>query len=157
MDKLLFVCTANRFRSPLAAYYFNHLIHSNDPSCKIQATSAGTWARNGLPATIDAQKIAKLVSLDLSNHRSREVSKDILEEVDIIFTMEVGQKEGIIQEFPSVSKKVFTLSEAAKGIAFDIPDPYMTDESPGSVAHEIIGLIGENFQAIIKFIQESAN
>jgi protein-tyrosine phosphatase len=157
MIELLFVCTANRFRSPLATYYFNDQVQKNNLSSEIFAESAGTWTRNGLPATKDAQRLAEMVGIDLSHHRSREVSKEILQKADVILVMEAGHKEAIVHEFPVVANHVYLLSEAAKGIAFDIPDPYMTDESPGSVAHEIIRLIGENFQAIIKFIQESAN
>jgi len=156
MTKILFVCTANRFRSPLAAYYFQNLLEKDEHAEDIVVESAGTWTRDGLPATGDAQELAATMGISLSQHRSREVTNPILQSADLILVMETGQKEAIVHEFPSTKDRIFLLSEVVTKVEFDIADPYMTEESPERIAKEIFQLIKKGYDRIIKFAIESA-
>ena len=156
MIKILFVCTANQFRSPLAEAYFQYLIDQDQNNQHVLVESAGTWAWEGAQATSDAQIIAERLGLSLSKHRSREVSEFILKDADLVLVMENGHKEGILQEFPFASDRVFLLSEVIKGLAFNIPDPYVTGESPYRIGNELIALIKEGFEKILNFAEKSA-
>ena len=49
MPKVLFVCTANRFRSPLAAAIFKRFLLESQETGRWRVSSAGTWTRSGLP------------------------------------------------------------------------------------------------------------
>lgn len=150
MPSILFICTANRFRSPLAAIFFASEVVKRKDDHHLSISSAGTWTMNNLPATPEVKKEAKKYDLNLSLHKSRVITKEILSQADLVLVMELNHKEAITQEFPSSGKKVFLLSEAADGKTYDIPDPYGTDEPPETVAQEIIKLIDRGYQKIVE-------
>jgi protein-tyrosine phosphatase len=75
--------------------------------------SAGTWAIPGQPAALEAQQVIAQRGLDLSTHRSRMVSYELLRRFQLVLTMEAGQKEAILVEFPDFKDRVFMLSEMA--------------------------------------------
>lgn len=150
MPSILFVCTANQFRSPIAALYFAREVVRHDDDKDHRIASAGTWALQGSPATYKAIQIAKEYELNLSFHRSRLISNEIIAEADLILVMEVGQKEGILHDYPSADGKIYLLTEAAGKPAVDIPDPYTTTASGEEVALDIIRLIDEGYDKIIE-------
>jgi len=84
--------------------------------------SAGTWAENGHPATPSGVKAMAQRGLDTSSHQSQAITEDLLNQFDLILTMESGHKEAIQIEFPEFSNKVFMLSEMS-GNAINIEDP----------------------------------
>ena len=147
MTQILFVCTANRYRSPIAAACFkNELLKRNEvKDCSI--LSAGTWTTDGLPAMPDAIQRAKQIGLDLQEHRSRAITGEILQEADLVLVMESGQKESLQIEFPFCREKILLLSEAAEGIPYNIPDP-VTNPSNIEVVPEICELIRTGFDKI---------
>lgn len=150
MPSIVFVCTANRFRSPIAETYFASELVKRKDEHHLTISSAGTWTVDGLPATPEAQKAALNHGLNLSLHKSRAITKNILYQADLVLVMEQNHKEAITQEFSSSGKKIYLLSEAADGNIYNIPDPYGTDERPDVVAKEIIEIINRGYQQIIK-------
>jgi protein-tyrosine phosphatase len=84
--------------------------------------SAGTWAREGDLAADLAQEAMQEKGLDLRNHRSRRISRELLEVYDVVLTMEKNHKEALWSEFPDLSKRIHLLSEMV-GAEFNIPDP----------------------------------
>lgn len=157
MPSILFVCTANRFRSPIAAIAFARQVVKRGDDHLISISSAGTWTVAGLPATPDALKQAQKYNLNLSMHKSRLISHEILSESDLVLVMDANHKEGIIHEFPAAEDKVFLLSEAVNGTAYDIPDPYSTDESPAVIAKEIVEMIERGYEKILALALEKSN
>ena len=153
MPSILFVCTANRFRSPIAAISFAREVVKRNDDHHLNISSAGTWTVNDLPATNEAQKEAEMYGLNLSLHKSRVITEKILSQADLILVMEHNHKEAITQEFPFTANKVFLLAEAANGLPYDIPDPYGTDEPPDVVAQEIIEMINRGYGKILELIQ----
>ncbi len=121
MPAVLFVCTANQCRSPMAEAMFRRLLEEHGLT-GWRVESAGTWTQDGIPATNFAQEAMRARGLDISAHRSREVSADLLRQFDLILTMEEGHKEALRFEFPDVADRVFLLSEMADK-AFEIEDP----------------------------------
>jgi protein-tyrosine-phosphatase len=85
--------------------------------------SAGTWAVPGQPASLDAQLTMQKRGLDISQHRSRPVSAQLLAGFQLILTMEPGHKEGLQVEFPGFSSHIYLLSEM-NGEFVTIRDPY---------------------------------
>jgi protein-tyrosine phosphatase len=150
MPSILFVCTANRFRSPIAAIAFARQVVKRGDDHHISISSAGTWTVTGLPATPDALKQAQEFNLNLALHKSRLITQEILAQADLVLVMDANHKEGISHEFPTVAHKVYLLSEVSNGASYDIPDPYSTDESPVVVAREIIELIDRGYDQIIQ-------
>jgi len=148
MPKIVFVCTRNRFRSPLASAILKRELATRKIPGEWIVESAGSWVQDLLPPTPEAFIEAAKRSLDLSSHISQGIEALDLDSVDLLLVMEMGQKESILLDFPKLSGRIFLLSELS-GLAFTIPDPYLTKESFSEIALEIETLIKENFEEII--------
>lgn len=150
MPSVLFVCTANRFRSPLAAAMFQGLLNRAALAEEISVASAGTWAEPGQAATLEAEVLARQVGADLSGHRSLCIDREVVLAHQLIIVMEAGHKEALQNEFPEAAERIFLLSEVAGKPAYDIPDPYTSQESPLVVANELSHLLEHGFAGIIQ-------
>src|SRR5438105_3004745 len=105
MPSILFVCTANQIRSPIAAALFKDMLINSGQAEGWRVESAGTWAQDGLPASGAAQRVMRELNIDLSQHRSRCVTRDLLAGFDLILVMEHGHKEALCVEFPAVADR----------------------------------------------------
>jgi protein-tyrosine-phosphatase len=144
MPSVLFVCTANRFRSPLAAAWFQRRLETEPDAQAWSSGSAGTWAEAGQPVIPSVQWFVDHFGLDLSAHRSQSISRELLARYDLILVMENSHREALLVEFPEIKARLFLLAEAAVGRAYDIPDPVVQpDESFQDVAAELRDLIGK--------------
>jgi protein-tyrosine phosphatase len=155
MPSILFICTYNRFRSALAECYFRNLIKHDPRGDGWKVSSAGTWAEESKGATTEAVQAAAKRGLKLGGHLSRAVNEEMLRGADLVVTMESGQMEALLQEFPWLLGRVGLLSEVCGLPAYDIPDPYFTDESPEAVAGEIESLLVRNYRAIVRKVEEN--
>jgi len=157
MPSILFVCTANRFRSPIAAAYFARRLRVHGHERGFRVSSAGTWTASGQPVTADALSIARDHSLHLDAHRSRPISTKILTGIDLALVMEANHQEAIRQDFVGVSDRMVLFSQAAGFAPFDVPDPYTSDESPDVVAKEIFDMIDQGYDRIIALARKLAS
>jgi protein-tyrosine-phosphatase len=151
MPSILFVCTANQFRSPIATACL--LKHIRNPYTQggWLAESAGTWARDGQPAPSITLRVARQLGLDgLDRHVSRQIDQGLLDRFDLIIVMEGGQKEAIGCEFPSVGGRLYMLSEIVDGIVYDIPDPAHLGNHADDVGHELYMLIIKGKEKILR-------
>lgn len=150
MPALLFVCTANRIRSPMAeVLMLRTLQESQTQAWRVE--SAGTWARAGRAAMPLAVGVAAEHGIDLSTHRSRAIDDIRLEEYALIMTMEAGQRDAMRAEFPAIQNSVFTLTEIVSGIAYDVDDPIGGDIQDYQATWSILErLIQEGRQAILE-------
>lgn len=149
MNSVLFVCTANRFRSPLASAIFLKLLVDNAQSDGFMVNDAGTWTEGGGPVTKEALVLGETLGVDLSLHLSQVVNSTIIAGHNLIIVMETGHKEALVSEFPDIARKVFVLTELDGGKAYDIPDPYILGEDVVEIFEEIRRLIMKNFDQII--------
>ncbi len=83
---LLFVCTGNTCRSPLAEVIANHSL-ANRGWTHVRVESAGVGAVWDAPASEGSQKAAVEIGLDLSGHRSQPLTRELVERADVIFAM----------------------------------------------------------------------
>ncbi|MDO9545344.1 MAG: hypothetical protein Q7J07_01165 [Pelolinea sp.] len=151
MYSVLFVCTANRFRSPIAEIIFRELLIKQKIEKQWEVGSAGTWAQPGFPVIPSIEWMRENLGLDVSGHQSKPISKEMVTNYDLVLVMEANQKEALSVEFPEENRKVFILTELTDGPVYDIPDPVtQTDEDYLSVAKEIVKLVEINFQEICK-------
>lgn len=116
---ILFVCVGNLCRSPMAEGLAKHRLASLEP--KVQVHSAGLKAVVGEPAAQEARELALLKGLDISAHRARQLTEDMVTEADLILVMEDWQKKEITKHFPHARGKVFLLGHWQD---FEIVDPY---------------------------------
>ena len=120
--KILFVCSANACRSPMAEGFARKLLADNGIR-SIQVDSAGLDALEGTPATDETIEVMKIKGVDLSSHRSKPFDPRIGKK-DLVLTMTRSQKERILTENPSLAGRVFMLDEYARNVPQDIPDPF---------------------------------
>ncbi|OEH93303.1 low molecular weight protein arginine phosphatase [Bacillus solimangrovi] len=120
MKKILFVCTGNTCRSPMAEAIFNAKTGET-----FEAKSAGIFAAQGSSASPQAIQVLKEKDIDFS-HSSRILDRDLLEWADVILTMTSGHKQVIKQQYPNVAEKVHVLQQFVDidSDLVDISDPY---------------------------------
>ncbi len=120
---VLFVCTANQCRSPMAEALLKSLVKQRGEASRWQIESAGTWTEPGRPATQLSQRVMQMRNIDLSAHRSRSIDADLLRKASIVLVMTRNQLEAIQAEFPATQHKVWLMSQLIDR-NFDIEDPY---------------------------------
>jgi protein-tyrosine phosphatase len=154
MPSVLFVCTANQFRSPLAAACFSKHIEREALDTKWKVESAGTWTENGMHAAGIASRVARSLDLGgLESHLTRQVERDLLEQFDLVILMEAGHKEALYSEFPAARQRLYLLSELVEGIPYDIPDPADPGVDPFDVGREICSLIAKGEKKILRLAE----
>ena len=122
----------------------------NPSSDEWKVESAGTWAVEGVQANQKTQQVIAERGLDIHDHRSRSVSKEMLDSFNLILTMEPGHKEALQIEFPEVAGRVYLLSEMI-GLAFTILDPVGGRiEDYRATAHEIEHIMSDGFEKIAR-------
>lgn len=154
MPSVLFVCTGNICRSPMAAALFRSKIGSDPAALGWDIESTGTWAVKGAPASHNAQLVMQEWGLDISAHRSKPVDGPLLSRYNLILTMESGHKEALQAEFPEIAGRVHLLSEMV-GKNHDIVDPIGSSlEDYEDTAREIDQILNKGFQKILKLSQD---
>lgn len=94
MRNILFVCTGNTCRSPMAQGICEKLAF--DQRLPIMANSAGLSATKGQPASANAVAACREIGVDISRHRSTDVRELDLSKFDAIYTMTVHHKAALI-------------------------------------------------------------
>lgn len=150
MPSVLFVCTGNLHRSPIAEYLFRQKIGA-DPSWQI--ASAGTYTRNGLPASPEVLTILARYDIDARGHRTREITRPLLKSHNLILCMAGNHKEALRAEFPNLAARIYLLSEMA-GETVDIEDPIGGPMVEFEItAREIDAYLTRGFERILQLAQ----
>ncbi len=127
MYQILFVCTANICRTPLAKYYLKLRVEQENLHDRIEVLSAGTWAREGAPAAEFSQVVCKENGMDASAHVSRGIDIHLMKTADLVLCMSGEQKRDLSAIFPQFRPKIFLLKEypiQGSNEFATIPDPY---------------------------------
>lgn len=136
MPSVLFVCTANRFRSPLAAAIFEKALleeeKERNSSWNIgrasdwQVNSAGTWAVPLQPVLPDVLEAGKQLGIDLFGHRSKRVADLTLSDYDLILVMQESHRADLQSMYPELQEQIYLLSKVVEYASYDIPDHYQS-------------------------------
>ena len=149
MPSVLFVCTANRFRSPIAAAWFQRQLEQEADARDWRVGSAGTWAEPGLAVFPSANWVNTHFGINLEAHRATRLDHELLTQYDLILVMENGHQEALWVECSEVKDRIFLLTKVATGIAYDVLDPdVMQDDTFLDVAQELTNLIDKGFREI---------
>ena len=146
MKSVLFVCTANICRSPMAMGLFKQKVKAELIDWRIE--SAGVWAGEGYPATANALKVMAERGINISDHRSRQITKEMIQEFNLILVMEKGHKEALKYEFQEYASRIYLLSEMI-GCNSNVEDPIgssMVDFI--DTANEIEQILDQGFEQI---------
>ena len=125
---ILFVCTGNTCRSPLAAVLARRALEQRGWQ-HVQVASAGAAAEEGLGASPHAITVAERAGLDLSSHRSRLLSAELADWADLILVM--SPSHGWAVDHLGGGDKVTLLGDFAageEGAGQAVPDPFGGDE-----------------------------
>jgi protein-tyrosine-phosphatase len=133
--KIVFVCSANACRSPMAEGFAKKLLNENGVS-SLTVDSGGLDALEGTPPTEEAIEVMKARGVDISSHRSKPFNPH-LGKNDMVLTMTKSQKERILAEHPTLAGRVFMLEEYTGNRPEDIPDPFRGQVSYGEAADHI--------------------
>ncbi len=147
MKSILFVCTGNTCRSPLAEGIFTKMIASKD---SFSISSAGLHARDGLPASEKTVAILAKQGIDFSKFRSQSLRAEKVQEATHIFVMTKSHLQEILTLYPNIREKTFLLSEGTT--REDIDDPIGgTLDAYEQCAHAI----EEALERILLFIEKN--
>ncbi|MEA3328921.1 MAG: L-threonylcarbamoyladenylate synthase [Candidatus Omnitrophota bacterium] len=112
--KIIFVCTGNICRSPMAEGLLRNKIKQLGKNKLIEIISVGVSAPLGMQASRNAVEVMKQEGIDISGHKSRPLDTFLIKDADLIFVMEPKHKEVVLANVPQAASKVHLL---------DISDP----------------------------------
>lgn len=127
MKRILFICTGNICRSPMAEALLRHMLQKAGMD-GFEIFSRGVAADDGRPMTIEAQDVLRAEGIDGTKHRAASLTIADLERADIIFVMEERHWDILKSHFSAnYVRKTHLLKEYAGGGTpgnRDIADPF---------------------------------
>lgn len=124
IHNILFVCTGNTCRSPMAEGIFNSM--AENENLNVRASSAGIYVLPCSKVSKNSVDALSVENIDISKHQPKQLDFQLISDADLVLTMSSSHKSAIINEFPDLKNKVYTIAEFV-GEKSDISDPFGGD------------------------------
>lgn len=145
---LLFICTGNICRSPMAEYLMRKRLGTKSPW---QIGSAGINTFNGQAASPEGVEVLAEMGIDMRAHRSQRLTRDLVDDASILVVMTASHRDQIVSQYRDAREKVFLLRSFAPGNrSGDIDDPI---GSPSDVYRTTRDAIDDALPGLQEFIQ----
>ena len=139
MKHILFVCTGNTCRSAMAEALFKKILKDNSIE-GVNVSSTGVAVFTPSPASGQAISVMKEKGIDLTSHQSKQVTQEMIEQADYIFTMTASHRESLLRECPIAADKAFTLKEFTTENDEDVYDPFGFSKAAYATCAKEIGI-----------------
>ena len=147
--RVLFVCTGNVCRSPMAEGFLRHM--AKKAGFEIEVGSAGVGAMDDMTPSRNSVISMKEEGIDISRQLSRMLTPEMMEEYTHVFGLGTGHVDTIRSYFPEAQEKTFVLREfiADDGLDLEVPDPIGGDLDEYRLTRN---LIKEAMPSILRFV-----
>jgi glycine hydroxymethyltransferase len=152
MKTVLFICTGNVCRSPMAEGIFRHAVQGRG---SYRVISAGLGAMEGQPPSIYAVQAVKELGIDISHQRSRMLTPEMVAQADYIFGMTHSHVDTVMLLYPQAAEKTFLLREFDETL--DTFEKDISDPIGGSyeVYESCRDQIEQGIVSLLRFIEHS--
>lgn len=132
-NNVLMVCVGNICRSPMAEALLHHKLSHHHIDIKIN--SAGLGALVNYPADKISQALMLERNIDISNHKGKQITNELITQSDLILVMEKNHINNIHHILPLAKGRVYLLGKWGN---FEILDPYKQSRHQFEMALELI-------------------
>src|SRR5690242_6101704 len=152
MKTILFLCTGNVCRSPMAEGLFRHAVKDRG---EFRVLSAGLGAMDGQPPSVYSVQAMREIGIDISRQRSRALTAEMVREADLILGMTHSHTDTVALLYPAAAEKTFLLREfddTLEAFEKDISDPI---GSSYPVYAECRDQIEQGIATLMKFMEQN--
>ncbi len=149
IPRVLFVCTGNVCRSPMAEGFLRHMAKKEGHD--IEVGSAGIGAMDDMTPSRNSVISMKEEGIDISRQLSRMLTPEMMADYTHVFGLGTGHVDTIRSYFPEAQEKTFVLREfvADEGFDLEVPDPIGGDLDEYRLTRN---LIKEAMPSILRFV-----
>jgi RpiB/LacA/LacB family sugar-phosphate isomerase len=151
MKTILFLCTGNVCRSPMAEGLFRHAVKGRG---EFRIVSAGIGAIDGDLPTHHSVQAMREIGIDISGQRSRALTSELIRSADLILGMTHSHTDTVALLYPKAAEKTFLLrefDETLEPYEKDISDPI---GSPYHIYVECRDQIEQGIVTLLKFMEQ---